>query len=125
MLKKVTVFVAACVFGLCFMGIDANAQEEGGIEEREEVIVVSPDSTNAEAAPQENKPEVIDGNIPVSSDELPTSRPAVDQRPIQRPLIPIKDDSDKQKVKESKPDISFNILYYLIYKFKQVDVKEE
>ena len=125
MLKKVTVFVTACVLGLFFMGIDANAQEEGGTEEREDVIVISPDSTNAEAAPQENKPEVIDGNIRVPSDELPTSRPATNQRLIQKPEGLIKDSSDKQKVKESKPDISFNILYYLIYKFKQVDVKEE
>lgn len=125
MLKKVTVFVATCVFGLFFMGIDAKAQEEGGTEEREDVIAVSPDTSNIEVTPHENKPEIIDGNMKVPSDELPATRPILNNRSIQKPETVIKDGSDKQKIKESKPDISFNILYYLIYRFKQVDVKGE
>ena len=97
------------------------SQEEGGsVEKAPEEIIIQKDSSIVfeggdvdHIMPSVNTPF----NIP-STDSQKKANPT----PIQ--LLPNgeKHSPESQpKVKESKQDFSFNIIYYLIYKFKQVD----
>lgn len=120
MLKKVTVFATTCLIGLCSMSINAQAQEEGGTEEREEVVVAIPDSSNTEIILEENKPETLNDSFRIPAEEIPATKPI--NNSVAPKVTPATNSTDKVKPKEGKSEVSFNILYYLIYKFKHVDV---
>ncbi len=105
------------------MSVNAQAQEEGGTEEeREEGVIVSSDSSNREVILEENKPEPLN-EFRVPAEELPDAKPI---NGVPQKATPVSDGPDKPKIKEKegKSGVSFNILYYLIYKFKHVDVFE-
>lgn len=122
MLRKVTVFSLSLIGFLLFEN-NSFAQEEGGSTERTpEDIIVQKDSLIVfesgdvdHIIPPVNTPF----NIPSSETQ---KRISVTSTPPQNQPVNEKLSHDgSAKVKESKQDFSFNIIYYLIYKFKQVD----
>lgn len=121
MLKKVTVLVVTCCVGLCFTNQKAQAQE-GGAEEREEVIISS-DSSSIEILLEENKTQPVNESLRAPSIETPSVRPNILPSTTLKPII-VPASNEKSKVKDAKSEVSFNLLYYLFYKFKHVDVSD-
>ncbi|MBO3699959.1 hypothetical protein [Roseivirga sp. E12] len=120
MLKKVTVLVVTCFIGLCFTNVAAYAQE-GGEEDPEEEVVVRSDSSNTEVLLEEGKPEPTTNDVfKIPSEDSPSASKPIVIEGIAPKTIPAPVNSEK-KVKDGKSDVSFNIFYYLFYKFKQVD----
>lgn len=128
MLKRASTYLATCLFGLCFLNINAQAQEEGGVEEREggveervESIIISLDSSVVETS-REGKLDMSGSDaVKVPLDELPSSKP-IKLNTLPTKPTPSPERTDKVKPKEGKSDISFNIFHYIFYKFRQVDV---
>ncbi|OEK07468.1 hypothetical protein [Roseivirga misakiensis] len=125
MLKKVSIYVASSLLGMCFLSVNAQAQEEGGVEERVVPIVVNNDSSTVESTMEDGKVEMT----PTSEEIKAPKNETLSTIPIKINTVPAKPsatpvDSDKTKVKEGKSDISFNIFYLLFYKFKQVDITD-
>lgn len=120
MYRKITVF-SLCLIGIVLVEQNSFSQEEGGQGERvPEEAVVRQDSTivfengDVEYIVQ---PAKTPFNIPTSETQ---KRPA--STPINSQTSGEKSSPESQiKPKETKQDFSFNIIYYLIYKFKQVD----
>ena len=128
MLKKVSTYIATCLFGLCILSINAQAQEEGGVEEREggveervETIIALPDSSVVETPGDEKADPLNVDPIKIPADELPSAKPIKVNTSPSKPT-PSTEGTEKVKPKEGKSDISFNILHYIFYKFRQVDV---
>ncbi len=119
MLKKVTVLVVTCVIGLCFSNENAQAQE-GGAEESAEVIIGS-DSTGTQIPVDSEKLEPVNQAFGNSADEVISERPVLIKREVPKLLVVPNNSSEKTKAKDGKSDVSFNIFYYLFYKFKHVD----
>jgi len=123
MLKKVSIYIASSLLGVCFLSVNAQAQEEGGVEERVDPIVISTDSSSVESIPGDQKidlepaSEIIKLPIDEVLSTIPVKRNMLPAKPIASPV-----ENDKSKLKEGKSDISFNIFYLLFYKFKQVDI---
>lgn len=121
MLKKVTVLVVTCCIGLCFTSQKAQAQE-GGVEEREEEeVIMNSDSSSIEALLEEDKSQAVNESLRTPSIESPTIRPNILERINTKPVF-VPSSTEKSKVKDAKSDVSFNLLYYLFYKFKHVDI---
>lgn len=122
MLKKVTVLVVTCCIGLCFTSQKAQAQE-GGAEEREEgEVIISADSSNIETLLEEDKAQPVNESI-IPSDEIPSTRPNILLGTSPKSIV-VPVSIEKTKVKDAKSDVSFNLLYYLFYKFKHVDASD-
>lgn len=122
MLKKVTVLVVTCCIGLCFTSQKAQAQEGGAEERGEEEVIISPDSSSVETLLEENKTQPV-GESVVPADDIPSSRPNILRGTSPKPVVtPVS--TEKSKVKDAKSDVSFNLLYYLFYKFKHVDASD-
>lgn len=125
MLKKVTVLVVTCCIGLCFTSQKAQAQEGGAEERGEEEVIISPDSSSVETLLEEDKIQPVNESLEAPSNEIPSTsiRPNILLGTSPKPVItPVS--TEKSKVKDAKSDVSFNLLYYLFYKFKHVDVSD-
>ncbi|MFY0591846.1 hypothetical protein [Roseivirga sp.] len=122
MFKKVSIYIASSLLGVCFLSVNAQAQEEGGVEERVVPIVSNSDSSNVEALPEDGKLELSPSAevLKVPANEVLSTIP-IKLNTIPAKPTPSTSGEDKAKVKEGKSDISFNIFYLLFYKFKQVD----
>lgn len=127
-MKKVSTYIATCLFGLCFLSFSVHAQEEGGIEEREggveervEPIIIVSDSSAVEISGDEKIDPSSTDAIKIPSDELLSTKP-VKLNTLPAKPTPSTEGGDKVKPKEGKSDISFNIFHYIFYKFRQVDV---
>lgn len=122
MLKKVTVLVLSCFVGLCFTSVAAFAQE-GGEEDPEEEVIVNTDSSSTEVLLEEGKPEPVNDVLRGQPEDTPTTtpKPVIIDSVIPKGSTTPANNSDKSKVKDGKSDVSFNIFYYLFYKFKHVD----
>lgn len=119
MLKKVTVLVVTCFIGLGFSSQKALAQEGG--EEREEEVIINTDSSNIDVQPEETMGLPSSESIRIPANEIPSVKPLLIDRQNNKPIL-LPTEGEKPKVKETKSDVSFNLLYYLFYKFKHVDV---
>ena len=122
MLRKVTVFSLSLI-GFLLLENNSFSQEEGGSAEKtpEDIIVQKDSSIVFESGDVDHilPPVNTPFNIPSSENQ---KRISVSPNPGQNQPINEKLSHDSPaKVKESKQDFSFNIIYYLIYKFKQVD----
>ena len=120
MAPKITL-ITLSILGIFILNEGAFAQEEGGTEEKSEVIIpiVPVDSSivyDRQGTDQAfEQPVSTPFNIPVS--ELLKTKPSGSIPSETDKLVP----EGQNKVKENKQEFSFNIIYYLIYKFKQVD----
>ncbi len=122
MLKKVTVLVTTCFIGLCFTSVAAFAQE-GGEEDPEEEVIINTDSSSTEILLEESKPEPTGDVLRGLPEDAPTTtpKPIIIDRVSPKVVTPPANNSEKAKTKDGKSDVSFNIFYYLFYKFKHVD----
>lgn len=120
MLKKVTVLVVTCFIGLTFTSQNALAQE-GGAEDPEEEVIVSADSSSTEVLVEEDKPQPVEESFRIPAEETPAPKPIVIDGITPKSITLPSSNTEKTKVKDGKSDVSFNILYYLFYKFKHVD----
>lgn len=117
--KKVSILVILTLICACFFSTNVKAQE--GETQEPDVVVTSPDSLNNEILEDESKPN-LDEEVEIPSNELPNSKPVIQTlTPKAAQASPV---SEKVKPKEGKKEISFNLFYYLIYKFKHVDEEE-
>lgn len=120
MARKISL-ITLSLLGIFILNEGVFAQEGGGTEEKSEVIIpiVSVDSSivfDRQATDQiSEQPVSTPFNIPAS--ELLKSKPTGSVPSEGDKLTP----EGQNKVKENKQEFSFNIIYYLIYKFKQVD----
>ncbi|GHE57823.1 MULTISPECIES: hypothetical protein [Roseivirga] len=119
MAQKISVFTL-CLLGIAFLNQAALAQEEGGSVDKTENVQVSPvDSLSTmERGEQESVSEPVTTPFNIPSNELRKTKP----QPVNKVNTGDKTTPEGQvKPKENKQEVSFNIIYYLIYKFKQVD----
>lgn len=97
------------------------SQEEGGQGEKvpEEVVVRQDSSIVFESGDVEHivQPAKTPFNIPTSEAQKRPALTPINAQPTGEKATP----ESQIKPKETKQDFSFNIIYYLIYKFKQVD----
>ncbi len=119
MLKKFTVLVVTCCVGLCFTSQEAYAQE-GGAEEQEGEVIMNADSSSIEALLEGYKTRPTTESLRSTSNEVPDAIPNREGTNTKPVIVPTS--TEKSKVKEGKSDVSFNLLYYLFYKFKHVDI---
>lgn len=107
--------------------VSGNLQaQEGGMED---VKVISPtnsvDSLNQEILRENGTPLQSDEAISTKSKEQRLEE-LKKRLELFKQLTPAEETNndfpDDNKIKENKKDLSFNIFYYLIYKYKQVDV---
>ena len=119
MLKKFTVLVVTCCVGLCFTSQEVYAQE-GGAEEREGEVIMNPDSSSIEALLEGYRTRPANESLQSPSNEVSTPIRNLEGINIKPVIVPA--NTEKSKVKEGKSDVSFNLLYYLFYKFKHVDI---
>ncbi|PWL29995.1 hypothetical protein [Roseivirga spongicola] len=117
MIRKVTIFSLTMV-ALLLVEQNVFAQEEGGVDDKtsDEIITQKDSALIFESGEMEQivQPTATPFNIPVKEPKR-NATPMLENtinRPIQEGEI---------KPKENKQDFSFNIIYYLLYKFKQVD----
>ena len=105
--------VAVCSLLLCVLGNVSFSQEEGGGTEGPDKVDIPITSDTSQFEQPNDLPKVI-------SDEL-LSAPKNQGNPITKPtdLLParpaVNPEKGKQKTKEPKSEVSFNLLYYLIY----------
>lgn len=124
---KKTFFLVIFVGGSC-VAFQTNAQEGDPIqpEERPGEVIILPDSSqhvDPKEAGYEEVGDVSSDNIYSDSDQqLPQVGNVFMPVPKKNTLVeskPVVTEKDKQK--ESRNDMSFNILYYIFYKFKKVE----
>jgi len=96
---------------------NAMAQEEGGIPIKEETEEIRPDSVPDLEMIEESRTLPVETN---DSDFIPlTNQKGSDILIIPaKPLPNSNIQEDKPKIKDPKSESSFNIFYYLIYKFR-------
>ncbi len=117
MIRKITLLTS---FLLSVFAINSAVAQEGGAPEKtvEDVIEVVQDSALVyqEAIENETLSEPITSpfNIPFSS--LKKDSPILEKESNLK-----LNEEGENITKEPKQEFSFNIIYYLIYKFKQVD----
>lgn len=96
---------------------NAMAQEEGGIPFKEETEEIRPDSVPVLDMMEESRTLPVESN---SSEFLPLTNQKgsdiliIPAKPLPNSII----QEDKPKIKDPKSESSFNIFYYLIYKFR-------
>ncbi|NVJ46861.1 MAG: hypothetical protein HWE21_05130 [Cytophagia bacterium] len=119
MIRKISTF-SLCMVALLLAGHSALAQEEGGGEGKphEEIIVLKDSSIIYESGEGEQilQPVATPFNIPVKENQKKNGIIPTQENSLIKPT-----QENQVKPKETKQDFSFNIIYYLIYKFKQVD----
>ncbi|WP_420388477.1 hypothetical protein [Roseivirga sp.] len=119
MFRKASI-ISLCLVSFLLVEHNSFAQEEGGpIDKSQEEVVVQQDSSIVfESGEVEHisMPTTTPFNIP--SPDL-SKKPAATTN--NTPAVDKTSHDGEPKAKETKQDFSFNIIYYLIYKFKQVD----
>lgn len=118
MIRKITT-LSLCIAALIMLKQKSFAQEEGGtVDKTHEEIAAQKDSAlvfESGEIEQLIQPTATPFNIPVKESQKKSSTsPAIE-------VLSEKSVNGQVKSKETKQDFSFNIIYYLIYKFKQVD----
>lgn len=118
MARKFTL-ITLSILGIFIMNGSAFAQEEGGSEDKSEVNspLVTVDSLIVFEKNDRSFETPVSTPFNIPNKELIKSKPSG--------FVPSEGDKTvpegQNKVKETKQEFSFNIIYYLIYKFKQVD----
>lgn len=116
--RKISLY-SFTLLALLLSGTSVFAQEEGSSNDKEqgEVIIPQDSSIIYESGDYEQivHPTPTPFNIPVKESQRKNTTPLLENS-VSKPLA-----EGEMKPKDAKQDFSFNIIYYLIYKFKQVD----
>lgn len=115
MARKITVFTLS-ILGIFILNESAFAQEEGGSVDKSEVTIPIDSAINFDKIDSERISEPVSTPFNIPASELLKRKTPFTSPENDKTLL-----EGQSKVKENKQEFSFNIIYYLIYKFKQVD----